>query len=147
MKKFVPRMGGLLLVLYLGWVMGIGYYSTHRTIWTAESRHFLDRALVPILNDPSVFAFHALADHAERQGLNRDGRALVHELTELGPLRAFQVRGGAELVWSHGPTISARYHLRAHFQRGAALFRIALVKRHGSWLISTLQITRTASSP
>ncbi len=139
-------MSGILLGLYLGWVVGIGYYSAHRAIWNAQSRSFLHMALIPVLNDPSVFAFHALADPRWRKALNRDGRPLVSQLTELGPLQASQLRGGAELAWFHKFAIVAHYRLRGRFRNGTGLFRIVLIKRHGAWRIAELRIVSKGRS-
>ena len=141
-KKMVLRVAGLLLALYLGWVVVIGYSSAQRMAWNTQSHDFLRTALIPVLNDPSVFAFRALADRRWRRDLNQDGRPLARTLSHLGPLQAFRVRGGAGLLWRHGLTIVARYRLHARFQKGAAVFRVALVKRHGSWRVSRLRIIR-----
>lgn len=146
-KRLALRVAGLLLVLYLGWVVAIGYSSAQRVVWGTQSRAFLKTALIPVLNDPSVFALRALACRRWRKDLDRDGRPLVRTLSRLGPLQAFRVRGGAGLLWRHGLTIVARYRLHTRFRRGAAVFRIGLVKRRGSWRVSHLRILREGRSP
>lgn len=141
------RGAGLLLVLYLGWVVVIGYFSTQRMAWNTQSRDFLNAALIPVLNDPSIFAFRALADRRWREELNREGGPLTRTLIHLGPLQAFRVRGGAELLWRHDPAIVARYRLFARFRRGTAVFQIAFVRHHGSWRVSQLRIAHENRFP
>jgi len=116
------RVGGLLLRAVLGWVVVIGYSSTRRMTWDTQSRDFLNTALIPVLNDPSVFALRALADRGWRKELVRRARPLTRRLRQLGPLQAFRVRGGAELLWGHDLAIVARYRLFARFRRTTAVF-------------------------
>ena len=140
MKKATLRMGGTLLGLYLAWAVVLGYYSTHRVIWNEQSRDFLDMAIVPALNDPSLSAFRALGSPNWQKTLKSSGKPLVQALVSLGPLHAFHVRGGANLAWFHHFTIAARYQIRAKFQKGTAIFRVALAKHHASWQITQLTI-------
>lgn len=146
-KKVALRVSGLVLTLYLGWVVVIGYSSTQRMIWNTQSRDFLKAALIPVLNDPSVFAFRALADRRWRKELSRNGRPLTRALGHLGPLQAFRVRGGAELLWLHDLAIVAHYRLFARFRRGTAVFHIAFLRHHGSWRVSQLRVVREHRSP
>lgn len=146
-KTMMLRAAGLLLVFYVGWVVVIGYCSTQRMTWNIQSRDFLNAALIPVVNDPSVFAFRALADPRWREELNREGGSLTRTLTHLGPLQAFRVRGGTELLWRHDLTIAAHYHLFARFRGGTAVFQVALIKHHNSWRISQLRIMHEGRSP
>lgn len=145
-KKMALRVGGLLLALFLVWVVVIGYFSTQRMTWDTQSRDFLNTALIPVLNDPSVFALRALADREWRKELVRRARPLTRRLRRLGPLQAFRVRGGAELLWRHDLTIVARYRLLARFRRATVVFRVALIKPHHSWRVSQLRIVHEGRS-
>ncbi|MHB8253029.1 MAG: hypothetical protein ACYDEV_04885 [Acidiferrobacter sp.] len=145
MKKTTLRIGGILLGLYLAWAVALGYYSTHRVIWNAQSRDFLDIAVVPTLNDPSLSAFRTLASARWQKTLDHDGKPLVKTLVALGPLYAFHVHGSSGLAWLHNFTIAAHYRIHAQFQQGAAVFRIALKKRHASWKITQLTVVRKTS--
>jgi len=140
-KQTTLRIGGILLGLYLAWAIALGYYSTHKVIWSAQSRDFLDIAVVPILNDPSLPAFRALASPRWQKALNQNGKPLVQTIVALGPLRAFRVRGGPSLAWFHHFTVAAHYRLRAQFHKGIAVFHVTLKKHRASWHITQLTIS------
>ncbi|HUW97840.1 MAG TPA: hypothetical protein VMV40_03215 [Acidiferrobacter sp.] len=142
MKQTAFRVGGVLLGLYLAWAIALGYYSTHRVIWDAESHSFLDVAVVPTLNDPSLSALRALGGPHWQKALDQNGGPLVRTLVGLGPLRALRVHGGSGLAWFHSFAVTAHYHVHAWFRNGTAVFRIALEKHGLSWRVTRLAIAR-----
>lgn len=80
-----------------------------------------------------------LSTLAERQDITH----LFHLFRRLGPLQhTGQLHGRATLMWKpeRGWIITAEYRARMRFQRGPALVRVSLVRRHEQWQIYALSV-------
>jgi len=144
MRRFLHILGALTLTIIVAGGIGLGVLAYKGHALDAESKAFVDSAMPAIT-----------ATWSERQLLDRatpelrasvkpeELEALFDRLSQLGPLVEYEgAKGEATMSYmvGSGGVVSASYVAKARFQNGAAIFRIALMKRDGRWLIHNFHV-------
>jgi hypothetical protein len=144
MKKFLMIFGAVPLVIVAVAAVGIGVAAYRGTALDAESKAFVD-ASVPAI--ASGWNKQELLDRGtpELREMAKPEQlaAMFDTLARFGPLVKYEgAEGDATMAYTggSGSTVSATYVAKARFQNGDALFRIALIKRDGRWMIHNFHV-------
>lgn len=78
-----------------------------------------------------------------QSGTRRELSNMFQTLSRLGAVQEQGVATGEAAIgvfWGAANVVTAAYSVRTKFAHGTAIFRIALVKREGRWLIHNFQV-------
>jgi hypothetical protein len=150
MRKFLYILGALTLIGLVAGIIGLGVVVYEGRALDAESKAFIDSA-VPAIS--ATWSKQQLLDRATpelRASVKPEAlNALFDGLSRLGPLMEYEgAKGDATMSYmaGSGSTVSASYVAKARFQNGAAIFRIALRKRDGRWMIHNFHVDSAPGS-
>jgi hypothetical protein len=145
MRKFLSILGAIFLVLLV--VLGIGIFIVARNgaALDAESKAYVDDAVITIAAHWSPDELMKRASLHLRQTVKRDDIEGLFgaAMTALGPLVDYQGAKGTSLVTATaltGTTITASYVAQAKFMKGSAELQVALTKIDGLWKIEGFHI-------
>jgi hypothetical protein len=144
MRKILYGLGLVSLVLVAILIGGIAVIAYKGNKLDAESKGFVDTAVPAISANWSSKALLERASPEFVQSVSADQlKAAFDQFSTLGRLTRYEgSQGEANMAFQPGPgsSISASYTAKARFENGEAVFRIALVKRDGDWLIRGFNI-------
>lgn len=145
MRKILYGLGLVSLVLVATLIGGIAVIAYNGNKLDAESKSFVDAAIPAISANWSAQALLEKASPEFIQSVSADRlKAVFNQFSTLGHLAKYEgSQGESNMAFfsGSGSSISASYTARARFENGEAIFRIALVKRDGQWLIRGLNVT------
>lgn len=149
MRKFLFALGAVILVLVIAGGVGLFFAARNGAALNAESKAYVDDAVVAITAHWSVDELMTRSTPQLRQITKPDVlRGLFDAAsTALGPLVKYDGAKGEAVMSTRtgsGTTISARYFAHARFQKGDADFVVVLLKINGSWKIEGFHINSDA---
>ena len=144
MRKFLYILGALTLTMLVVIGVGVGVLFYSGSALDTESKAFVDSAVPAITANWSE---DQLLDRSTPELRNSikpgELKSLFAAFARIGPLVEYQgAMGEANMFYAvgAGSTVSASYVAKARFQNGDAIFRIALLKRDGHWLIQNFHV-------
>jgi hypothetical protein len=143
-KKFLYVLGGVTLVTFGVIVLGAVLLVHNGNALDAESRDFVDSAVPAIAGNWSREELLGRATPELRAVAKpNDLTNLFNSFNRLGTFAAYDgATGQATMSYfgNAGGVVSATYVAKARFQYGTAVFRIALLKRDGHWMINNFYV-------
>jgi hypothetical protein len=143
MKKVMVFLGWVVLLAALASGIGLIVATLRGPGLDQESRRFVDEAVPAIIG---AWSEQALIDRAAPELLQETDRTRLQKLfatyRRLGALKEYRGADGDSnfTVSPDGVTVSALYFSRATFEAGAAVIRVAVLKREGTWLIRGFRV-------
>src|SRR6266511_2874 len=140
MRRVLCVIGVLALLLFVGFGIGLFLLFRNGAALDAESKAYVDDAVVTITARWSKDELLKRATPHLRSIATPEDLRLMFEAagTTLGPLVTYVGCNGdatVSVVAGRGTSISAKYIARATFPKGDADFQITLLKIDGSWMI------------
>src|SRR5258706_6334820 len=150
MRKFLYILGALTLTMLVVIGVGVGVLFYNGSALDTESKAFVDS---PVPAITANWSEEQLLDRStpELRDSIKPGelKSLFAAFARIGPLVEYQgAMGEANMFYAvgAGSTVSASYVAKARFQNGDAIFRIALLKRNGHWLIQNFHVDTQPNS-
>src|SRR5262249_4293418 len=145
MRKALSLLGALALLLIVGGGIGLFKMVRNTAALEAESRAYVEDAVVNIAAQWSKDELLKRATpHLRSIAPPEDLRSLFEAAAAgLGPFVSYVGSKGGTMVsvmTGSGTNISAKYVARATFQKGDADFQITLLKVDGTWMIEGFYI-------
>jgi hypothetical protein len=149
MRKFFLILGVIFSVLLVGGGIGIFVIARNGAALDAESKDYVDDAVVTITAHWNPDELMKRASPNLRQIAKPDDIVGLFgaAMTALGPLVDYQGAKGGSLVSAmsgSGTTISARYVAHARYARSDADLELSLLKVDGVWKIEGFHINSSA---
>jgi hypothetical protein len=151
MRRFLYVLGALFLgILAVGGV-SVAVVAYNGRALDTESKAFMDAEIPRIAQNWSEAELLNQAIPELRNSTSPEQiDSLFSSLRQAGTLVAYKGSSGGALmsyVSGAGKTVSASYVARASFQSGTMIFRVALLKRDGRWLINGFHVEPETSIP
>lgn len=146
MKNLLRILGGLLVLILLILASGVGYLFYVGPRLDASSKAYVQQNVPPILN---TWSDQALWDRAAPELKNVTSREQLKKLFEkfsgvLGELRNYDDPPSGEATLSFhinkGKVVTARYTLKATFDKGAAVVNVGLIEHDGQWHLISFHV-------
>ena len=148
MRKILYGLGLVSLLLVVTLIGGIAVIAYNGNKLDSESKSFVDAAVPAISTNWSQKDLLERASPEFVQSVSTDQlKAGFDQFAMLGHLTRYEgSQGEANMAFlsGAGSSVSASYTAKARFENGEAVFRIALVKRDGNWLIQGFNISPTS---
>jgi hypothetical protein len=139
-RKIIFALGIVALIVLAVIGIGVGIIVA----FNGESKNYVDGAI------PAIAKHWSQDDLIERAtpellAMARPDQlaALFSQCVRLGTMVEYTGSvGGSSIsyLWKTGPRIAASYVARAKFENGSATFRLALLRRHGQWMINGFHV-------
>lgn len=139
MKKFLMIFGAIALVCVVALGGMIGWAAYRGSALDKESKAYVDDAVPAITRSWNKQELLDRAAPEFKAKIAPDQLTTIFaSLAQFGPMIEYQGAKG-DAAMSYGTEgfngTSAQYEAKARFQNGSAIFRIALVKKDGRWMI------------
>src|SRR5258706_2149975 len=150
MKKIIYVLGTAALVVLVTVAVGFAILATKGSALDAESKSYIDGAVSAIAKHWSKNDLIERASPELLASLKPDQvAALFGSLSRLGTMTKYEGATGEatmSYIGSTGALVSARYGARAQFENRSAIFRIALMRRDGRWVINSFYVDTVPSN-
>jgi hypothetical protein len=151
MRRFLYILGGLFLVILIAGGAAIAIAVFNGRALDLESQAYVDVSIPAIAKNWSDAELLERATPELRKSMTQEQLdSLFSSFSRIGHMTRYKGSMGGSMVSyvaGVGKTVSASYIAKATFRNGNAIFRIALVKRNGHWLINTLRVDLDSSIP
>lgn len=144
MKKVLICLGGIFLVLIVAIVIGISVVAIKGSSLDEESKAYVDRVVPQIVNGWNRETLLTEASPELRTQANETNLdQLFLRFQKLGEFQEYQGSDGQasiQVTTEKGKTVSANYLAKAGFSTGPAEIQVSLIRRDGSWQISSFRV-------
>ena len=144
MRKFFQIIGVVTVALAASVAVAVAFVAYRGQALNREGRTYVDKAVPAITARWSEKQLLDRASPGLRRTLSQARLAAVFQrFAQLGPLVHYEGADRQSLMstgFGSGRTVAAAYVAKAVYANGRATIRLAVVERHGRWMISGFHV-------